>query len=303
MSDLEPLPKRVYRLLSDGQFHSGTRLAADCRVSRNAIWKAVAALRALGVSVHAVPNRGYRLPAASALLEREHIVRLLPSAIAAGLRTGQCLWRTGSTNGDLLQRDAPPAGHFDFLTAEYQTAGRGRRAHLVRAAGRGDLPLDQLVLCIAAARYQRAESGHRGLCALRAMAQIGIIGPALKWPNDLVVGNAKLGGILIELRAEAGGPAYVVIGLGLNVALGDAVLRQVAASGTQAADLIGLSAGQPDRNRLAAALVASMVTGLAQFERDGFAAFAAEWRTADALAGKAVVISSDSGSRACARHR
>ena len=110
MSELEPLPKRVYRLLSDGQLHSGTRLAADCRVSRNAIWKAIAALRSLGVSVYAVPNRGYRLPAATALLEREHIVRLLPRTVAAGLRTGQCVWRTGSTNSDLLLRDVPPVG-------------------------------------------------------------------------------------------------------------------------------------------------------------------------------------------------
>src|ERR1700722_8632922 len=118
MRELEPLPKRVYRLLSDGQFHSGTKLAADCRVSRNAIWKAIAALRALGVTVHAVPNRGYRLPAATALLERERIVKLLPRAIAARVRTGQCVWRTGSTNSDLLQRSPLSAGQFDFLTAE-----------------------------------------------------------------------------------------------------------------------------------------------------------------------------------------
>jgi BirA family transcriptional regulator, biotin operon repressor / biotin---[acetyl-CoA-carboxylase] ligase len=296
MSELEPLPKRVYRLLSDGQLHSGTRLAADCRVSRNAIWKAIAALRSLGVSVHAVPNRGYRLPAATALLEREHIVRLLPRTVAAGLRTGQCVWRTGSTNSDLLLRDVPPLGRFDFLTAEYQTAGRGRRARTWFAPPGGAICLS-IGWCFALLpRDISALSLAIGVCALRAMAQIGISGAALKWPNDLVVGNAKLGGILIELRAEAGGPAYVVIGLGLNVALGDSVLRQVAATGTPAADLSALGAGQPDRNRIAAALIGSMATGLAQFESDGFAAFAGEWSNADALAGKSVVISSDSGS-------
>ena len=110
MSQREPLPQRVYRLLSDGQMHSGTRLAADCRVSRNAIWKSIAALRSLGVSVHAVPNRGYRVPAATGLLEREHIVRLLPRTVAASLRTGQCVWRTGSTNSDLLLRQPLPPG-------------------------------------------------------------------------------------------------------------------------------------------------------------------------------------------------
>jgi BirA family transcriptional regulator, biotin operon repressor / biotin---[acetyl-CoA-carboxylase] ligase len=276
--------------------HSGTRLAADCRVSRNAIWKVIAALRSLGVSVHAVPNRGYRMPIATALLERVHIVSLLPRTLAAGLRTGDCLWRTGSTNSDLLARDLPPLGRFDFLTAEYQTAGRGRRARSWFAPPGGAICLS-ISWCFASLpRDISALSLAIGVCALRALAQTGISGAALKWPNDLVVGDAKLGGILIELRAEAGGPAYVVIGLGLNVALADTVLRQVAASGTQAADLSALGAGQPDRNRLAAALIGSMVTGLAQFGSDGFAAFAGEWRAADALAGKPVVISSDSGS-------
>jgi BirA family biotin operon repressor/biotin-[acetyl-CoA-carboxylase] ligase len=296
MSEPAPLPRRVYSLLSDGQFRSGTELAARCGVSRSAIWKAIALLRTLGVGVHAVPNRGYRLPAATALLERERIVKLLPRSVAIGLRIGQCVWRTGSTNTDLLLREAPAVGQFDFLTAEYQSAGRGRRARTWFAPPGGAICLS-LSWCFASLpRDISALSLAIGVCALRAMAGIGVSGAALKWPNDLVVGNAKLGGILIELRAEAGGPAYVVIGLGLNVALGELVLRQVAASGTQAADLGGLGAAPPDRNRLAAALIGSLVTGLRQFQIDGFAAFAAEWRSADALAGRPVVISSDGGS-------
>lgn len=296
MSELEPLPKRVYRLLSNAHFHSGTKLAADCRVSRNAIWKAIAALRALGVTVHAVANRGYRLPSATALLERERVVKLLPRAIARRLRTGQCVWRTGSTNTDLMQREAPPAGHFDFLTAEYQTAGRGRRARTWFAPPGGAICLS-ISWCFASLpRDISALSLAIGVCALRAMAQIGVTGAALKWPNDLVVGSAKLGGILIELRAEAGGPAYVVVGLGLNVALGETVQRQVQASGTQATDLIGMRLQHPDRNRLAAALIGAIVAGLEQFESDGFAAFIAEWSSADVLSGKPVVISSEAGS-------
>jgi BirA family biotin operon repressor/biotin-[acetyl-CoA-carboxylase] ligase len=291
-----PLPRGVYQLLSDGQFRSGTELAAHCGVSRSAIWKAIAALRALGVGVHAVPNRGYRLPAATALLEREHIVKLLPRSVAIDLRIGQCVWRTGSTNTDLLLREAPVAGKFDFLTAECQSAGRGRRARSWFAPPGGAICLS-IGWCFASLpRDISALSLAVGVCTLRAMAPFGVTGVALKWPNDLVVGNAKLGGILIELRAEAGGPAYVVIGLGLNVALGDAVLQQVAASGTQAADLVGLGIAQRDRNRLAAALISSLVTGLRQFQSEGFAAFAPEWRAADALAGRPVVISGDSGS-------
>jgi BirA family biotin operon repressor/biotin-[acetyl-CoA-carboxylase] ligase len=296
MNQPAPLPRRVYRLLSDGQFRSGTWLAAECGVSRSAIWKAIAALRTLGVGVHAVPNRGYRLPAATALLEREHIVRLLPRSVAIDLRIGQCAWRTGSTNTDLLLREAPPPGQFDFLTAECQSAGRGRRARSWFAPPGGAICLSIGWHFASLPRDISALSLAVGVCALRAMTPFGVAGVGLKWPNDLVVGNAKLGGILIELRAEAGGPAYVVIGLGLNVALGDTILRQVAASGTQAADLAGLGVAERDRNRLAAALIGSLVSGLRQFQSDGFSAFAAEWGAADALAGRPVVISGDSGS-------
>ena len=62
-------------------------------------------------------------------------------------------------------------------------------------------------------------------------------GSQLKWPNDLLVHGKKLGGILIELRAESTGPACVVIGIGLNVALGDELLNEIAVTGITATDL------------------------------------------------------------------
>jgi len=121
------------------------------------------------------------------------------------------------------------------------------------------------------------------------------MGAELKWPNDLVAGEAKLGGILAELRAEAAGPAFVVIGIGLNVALGAEVLKQVRATGTEATDLAALGVVQADRNAIVAGLITEIVDGLLQFEQQGFGAFTLEWRAADALAGKVVKVSQDSG--------
>jgi BirA family biotin operon repressor/biotin-[acetyl-CoA-carboxylase] ligase len=296
VSDPELLPRRVYRLLSDGQFHSGTALATSCGVSRNAIWKAIAGLRSFGMSVHAVANRGYRIPHASDLLDSQQISKQLTPAVAARLGTGQCLWRTASTNLDLLQQAGGPVGSFDFLTAECQTRGRGRRARSWYAPPCGSICLSLSWNFAALPSDASALSLAIGVCVLRALKQVGVAGVTLKWPNDLVVSDDKLGGILIELRAEAGGPAYAVIGIGVNVALGDAVHRQVESTGTRAADLVGLGVQRADRNRITAALISCSVEGLEQYERDGFRSFAAEWRAADALAGKAVVVSSDSGS-------
>ena len=290
----EPLARAVYQILSsDRRFHSGTALAQQCGVSRGAVWKAASALRDLGVRVDAVVNRGYRLPDGCELLETERILRLLPRALSARLREAGCCWSTGSTNADLLQRPAPPPGHFDFLTAEYQSAGRGRRARRWIAPPGGALCLS-IGWCFAALPADiGALSLAIGVCALRALATLGLADAALKWPNDLVVGASKLGGILIELRAEAGGPAQIVVGIGLNVALGESVLRAVRATGTRATDLAALGGRICDRNRLAAALIAACVAGLEQFEGDGLRPFIAEWRAADVLVGKAVLVDAD----------
>jgi BirA family biotin operon repressor/biotin-[acetyl-CoA-carboxylase] ligase len=293
VDDAEPLAQRVYRLLCDHQFHAGTQLAAQCQVSRGAVWKAIEALRALGVTVHAVAHRGYRLPRATVLLDAELIRRALPAAVAARLRRGNAVWSTGSTNADLLTQTDLPPGRFDFLTAEYQSAGRGRRTRSWFAPPGGGICLSIGWSFARLPPSAGALSLACGVCALRALERRGIAGVELKWPNDLMAGGAKLAGILIELRAEAAGPAFVVVGIGLNVALGAAVLERVKASGTAAIDLAALTPTLPDRNVIAAALIAEIIVGLQQFEQQGFAAFVPEWRAADALAGKPVQIQLD----------
>ncbi len=291
-----PLIERVYQLLADQQFHSGTRLAAACDVSRSAIWKSIAALRELGVTVHAVARRGYRLPRATAMLEAQRIRKALPKPIASRLRHGATLWSTGSTNADLLERSSLPPGRFDFLTAEYQSAGRGRRARTWFAPPGGAICLSVNWSFQSLPATVSALSLAIGVCALRALKKVGVVGAELKWPNDLVAREAKLGGILAELRAEAAGPAFVVIGIGLNVALGASMIEQVKATGTEATDLAALGVVSCDRNALVAELISEIIAGLVQFEQEGFSAFAQEWRAADALSGKVVRISQDAGS-------
>jgi BirA family biotin operon repressor/biotin-[acetyl-CoA-carboxylase] ligase len=141
-----------------------------------------------------------------------------------------------------------------------------------------------------------------GVCVLRALQQLGITSLQLKWPNDVLLGDAKLGGILIELRAEAAGPASAVIGIGLNVALGAALVAQLAAAGVAVADLTVASAARPARNAIAARLIESCLAGLLEFEQQGLRAFMEEWRRADALRGRTVTVSSgDERTRGLAR--
>jgi len=204
-------------------------------------------------------------------------------------------WAIGSTNTALLECANPESGTAEVLLAEYQSAGRGRRGRAWLAPPGGAICLSMSWTFREVPQDLGALGLVVGVCALKALREHGVDGVSLKWPNDLLVGERKLGGVLIDLRAESAGAAYVVIGIGLNLALGAAVLRQIAASGTAATDLASLARPLPARNALAAALVSACVHGLIQFERQGLKPFIEDWRAADALRGRAVNVSAADG--------
>jgi BirA family transcriptional regulator, biotin operon repressor / biotin---[acetyl-CoA-carboxylase] ligase len=285
-----PLVARVFAQLADGQFHSGEGLAEALGVSRSAVWKAVESLRELGATLHAVRNRGYRLAKSSEALAADSILAVLSESIRWRARKLEVVWSVDSTNTVLLGRSSPPNGSSEIMLAEYQTAGRGRRGRPWVAPPGGaiclsfswnfsDVPEDLGALGLVI-----------GVCELRALRTLGISHAKLKWPNDLMVDDKKLGGILIELRAESDGPAYVVIGVGLNVALGAPLLAKIAETGMAPTDLVSAGLAQPSRNAVAGAILNACVQGLLEFEREGLRPFLEEWAEADALRGRMVSL-------------
>ncbi len=289
---MPPLAQQVFRRLGAGEFGSGQALAAEFGVTRSAVWKAVHALGAAGVPVEAVSNRGYRLLDGVTPLDGARILAQLPAGARARITRCEVAWSLPSTNAALLADPEPPADEAHVLLAEDQTAGRGRRGRPWVAPLGGAVCLSIAWTFAELPRDLAALSLVVGVCALRAFAAHGIAGLALKWPNDLVAGGRKLGGILIEMRAESAGPVVVVIGIGINVALGAEARAKVAAAGNAAIDVAELG-GCVDRNALAAGLVAGIVTALPAFAIQGFAPFAAEWREADALRGRPVSVTLD----------
>jgi BirA family biotin operon repressor/biotin-[acetyl-CoA-carboxylase] ligase len=290
-----PLVARVFAELADGRFHSGEALARRLAVSRSAVWKAVAWLRARGSELHAVRNRGYRLAHGSEPLDPARIRDSLAREVRERVARIDAAWSIASTNTSLLGRANPAAGTTEVLLAEYQSAGRGRRGRAWLAPPGGALCLSMSWTFREVPQDLGALGLVIGVCALGALREHGVGGVRLKWPNDLLIGERKLGGVLIDLRAESAGPACVVIGIGLNLSLGAALLRQIAESGTAATDLVTVAQPVPARNALAAALVSACAGGLVQFERQGLKPFIEEWRSADALRGKAVNVSAADG--------
>ena len=286
-----PLVARVFAELCDGEFHSGEDLAKALGVTRSAVWKAANALRDLGTPMEAVRNRGYKLPGASEPLAAANIRKHLSAAVKERLTRLDVAWSTASTNTELVERPYPAQGRSEVLLAEFQTAGRGRRGRTWLAPPGGAVCLSLSWTFPEVPRDAGSLSLAVGVCVLRALNALGVQDVRLKWPNDILVGDRKLGGILIELRAEAAGAACVVVGIGLNVVLGSELIEQIAATGLQAIDLVTVTGGAVSRNALAGQIVEHCIRGLLEFEQEGLRPFVEEWREADALRGRQLAVS------------
>lgn len=279
----------LLRLLADGALHSGEELAAALSVSRAAVWKRLRQLEEWGIALEAHTGRGYRLESPLELLDADSIRDRMPQVIRARLRKLEVHESLESTSDRLLEVDDLPAGRFDACLAEFQSAGRGRRGRRWIAPFASGLCLSLSWNYRDAPATLGALSLAAGVAALRALGGLGVAGLSLKWPNDIVRDDRKLGGILIDLRGEAAGPAYVVVGIGINLRLPAATRARLAAAGVDALDLATLGT-PPPRNALAAGLIAELSTALVEYGARGMTAFAGEWQEADALAGRAVAV-------------
>ena len=247
-------------LLADGRLRSGEWLAQALGMSRAAVWKGIERLRAQGIEVEAVPRRGYCLPHAVELLDERVLRAALDKARAERLRHLEVLFDVDSTNTRLLAAPPPPYGSADVVLSELQHAGRGRRGRPWIAPFGGSVALSMGWSFADASRASPSLSLCVGVAVARALARAGALGIALKWPNDIWFGDRKVGGVLIELRAEASGPAHVVIGVGLNVALPPASRALIEASGVRAAAVADACAASPSRNFIAGAIIDELLS-------------------------------------------
>lgn len=277
-------------LLADGGLHSGEWLAKELNVSRAAVWKGVERLRGLGIDVQALPRRGYRLSNSVELLDASRIGAELDRGRLARLRRLELLFEVDSTNTRLLGNAPPPSGKADACMCELQHGGRGRRGRRWIAPFGSGIALSVAWTFGDGARTVPALSLAVGVAVSRALTRAGALGVRLKWPNDIWFQEGKIGGVLIELRTEASGPAHVVIGVGINVALPAAARREIEAGGARVAAVADACALAPSRNLLAGAILDELLSMLVQFEREGFAAFRDAWTALDALSGRSARV-------------
>lgn len=276
--------REVLQLLRDGDFHSGEALGAVLGLSRAAVWKRLECLEAeLGLVVHRVRGRGYRLASPLSLLDQAAIV----TASREVGWTALVFDSLDSTNAEVLRRLADGVPAPLLVLAEKQDSGRGRRGRNwvspfaenlyyslgLRLEG-GSISLDGLSLSV-------------GLAVMRSLEEAGLVGVGLKWPNDLLVAGCKVAGVLLELSGDPAGSCQVVIGVGVNVNMLPGASISIDQPWTSLRERCGHLV---NRTELALAMGAWLRHYLGRHEREGFAALREEWELCHLWQGKEVSL-------------
>ncbi|MEW6274724.1 MAG: biotin--[acetyl-CoA-carboxylase] ligase [Bacillota bacterium] len=215
------MKEQVLTLLKEHQpeFVSGELICKNLGVSRTAVWKHIQTLRAEGYAIVSQPHAGYRLLAVPD--------RLYPQEILSGLKTKfigrRIFYYAQAPSTNLLARELALAGAPDgaLVVAEEQTGGRGR-------LGRGWFsPFGEGIWC-SLILYPPVNSVEAppltmltAVAVARAVRQAAGVSPGIKWPNDLLLGDKKICGILTEMSAEMERINYLIIGTGINVNIED----------------------------------------------------------------------------------
>jgi len=280
---------RLLELLSDGKFHSGDELGAALGVSRAAVWKQVQKIQEdLGVNIFSVRGKGYKLPSALELLDADLIRRLVPEKAQPFVTELELCAAITSTNDYAMKKVSEGVGSGFVCLAEQQTAGRGRRGRKWVSPYGQNIYLSIVWQFDCGATALEGLSLAAGVAAAKALSKLGVENVSLKWPNDILIDQAKLGGILLEMTGDPAGQCQVVLGVGINMELSEVDVKEIGQPS------VGIKSLNPEvlRNRVAAEVIGEIVVMMQEFTGKGFRGFSAEWAALDAYKDAGVVIKS-----------
>lgn len=283
--------KKLIRCLSDGKFHSGTRLGEVLGITRGGVWKLARKLPALGIEIESVVGKGYCIPCGLSLLNLAKIKNYIDKNHLAQIKKIELFDQIDSTNNYLMQLaqklSAKKRNEIYVCLAEQQLKGKGRLGRQWVSPFGANLYLSMLW---SFAKDVSAISGLGLVVAVTiadTLTSIGIKKIGLKWPNDVLWQKRKLSGILIEVSSEAYGIGNAIIGIGLNVAMPAHAGKLI---NQPWVDLREITDELQDRNQWAGLLINNLAHNLNLFRQKGIKAFLQKWRKLDVCMNQPVCV-------------
>ena len=211
------LNEQILQLLREhpSTFLSGEEISRQLKVTRTAVWKRVRRLRILGYEIEASTRSGYRLIRSPDLLTPSEVKPLLTTKWMG--KTIHYFHSIDSTNSKAYQLALQGAEEGEVVIAESQVKGRGRLGRhwfspsflnlYLSVILRPQIPPHQasLITLMAAVATANAIQRYSGLL------------PLIKWPNDILLRNRKVAGLLNEIHSETDRIHFVILGIGVNL--------------------------------------------------------------------------------------
>ncbi|MBX9620766.1 MAG: biotin--[acetyl-CoA-carboxylase] ligase [Alphaproteobacteria bacterium] len=280
--ELSSTTLKILDILNDCKVHAGTDIAGDLHISRTAIWKVINRLKHYDVDIQS-HHQGYGLKSPLILLDKKKIEDLIndPSI------TLECFETLPSTSEYL--KDKIPLNNPLVCLVEHQSKGKGRMGRSWAS------PFGRNIYCSFSTLFHKDISEMSGLSLVVGILTANVlesldpkVKPLLKWPNDLYVNHKKMGGILIDIIAEAYGNCTAIISVGLNINMKDAELEGVDQPWTSLEHMLNVKS---DRNLIVAQLIQSVFKGIDVFAKHGMEPFLDKWKEYDLLENKHISVS------------
>lgn len=276
----------VFHGRGEGAVVSGEELSGLLHISRTAVWKHIKTLKELGYEITAEPARGYRLAGTPDLFIPEEVGRDL-DVIRLGTRIVG-FRETGSTNevAYRLAEEGAPEG--TVVLADSQTKGKGRLGREWLSPPAVNLYCS-LILRPPLPPYAAPQLTFLSAVAVaRAIEENSTLLPRIKWPNDLLINERKVAGLLNEMSAETDHLNFVILGIGVNLNMA----KDQIPSGLRhpATSLFAESGSLVNRTRFARSLLKSLDTLYDTYLTSGDGPIREEWLDRSRMAGEQVRV-------------
>ncbi|WP_195570902.1 biotin--[acetyl-CoA-carboxylase] ligase [Paenibacillus sp. 1001270B_150601_E10] len=273
------------------EYISGEQISREWNISRTAVWKQINRLRAKGYEFEAVPKLGYRLIQQPTRLDERTLLLKLKTAVFG--RQLKLLSKTESTQNEALAWAKAGASEGALVLAEEQTSGRGRRNRSWHSPPGKGIWMSLVLKPKIPLQFMPHLTLLTAVATCRAIKRVVPIEVGIKWPNDLLVDECKICGILLESFAEDERLLSVIAGIGISVNLDEQDYPEEIM--TKATSLKIASGKEVDRASLVTEILYEWEQLYQLYEEQGFGPVRTLWEAQSITIGRTITVDTPYG--------
>ncbi|MEG0371176.1 MAG: biotin--[acetyl-CoA-carboxylase] ligase [Clostridium sp.] len=272
-------------LKASNDYVSGEDISRELSVSRTAIWKNINKLRELGYNIESSSKKGYKLLGSVDIITKEEIMPLITTKYIG--RDIVYFNEIGSTNDEIKRLAKNGAAEGTLVIANMQTNGRGRLQRVWEDSRGENISMSLLLRPLIPPFMAPGITQVVALSVVNGLKKSCDLDFTIKWPNDIILNNKKVCGILTEMDGEIDNLNYIIVGVGINVnqmSIHDEISHK--------ATSINIEYGKKiDRKIVVSNILNEFEENYEVFKSEGISSFIEELKKNSALIGKRVTIS------------